>query len=172
MQFQVPQFIEVEDKIFGPLTLRQFLYLGGGIGICIVLYILIPIKIIAIFLAAPFIGLSIALAFYKINNKPFVFTLEAAVSYAMKNKLYIWKKVAKKPEVKKNEEETSGADSLITPRLSDSKLKDLAWSLDVNEKLSKQKISDRIGRQVAFAEEEKEAVEFQKNYDFGAKGHL
>src|SRR3989338_737591 len=26
MQFQVPQFIEVEDKIFGPLTLKQFFY--------------------------------------------------------------------------------------------------------------------------------------------------
>jgi len=28
MQFQVPQFIEIEDKIFGPLTLKQFLYFG------------------------------------------------------------------------------------------------------------------------------------------------
>ena len=27
MQYQVPQFIEVEDKIFGPLTFKQFLYI-------------------------------------------------------------------------------------------------------------------------------------------------
>ncbi|TSC80302.1 MAG: hypothetical protein G01um101429_152 [Parcubacteria group bacterium Gr01-1014_29] len=31
-QFQVPQFIEVEDKIFGPLTTKQFFYLLGGGG--------------------------------------------------------------------------------------------------------------------------------------------
>lgn len=30
MQFSVPQFIEVEDKIFGPLTLKQFLVLLFG----------------------------------------------------------------------------------------------------------------------------------------------
>ncbi len=29
-QFVVPQFIEVEDKIFGPITIRQFLILLGA----------------------------------------------------------------------------------------------------------------------------------------------
>ena len=51
MQFQVPQFIEVEDKIFGPLTLKEFLYLGGGIGMAVVLFIFVPFKIISIPLA-------------------------------------------------------------------------------------------------------------------------
>ena len=30
MQYQVPQFIEVEDKIFGPLTFKQLVYVVGG----------------------------------------------------------------------------------------------------------------------------------------------
>ena len=30
MQFQVPQFIETEDKVVGPLTLRQFMYIAGA----------------------------------------------------------------------------------------------------------------------------------------------
>lgn len=33
MQFQVPQFIEVEDKIFGPLTFKQFVYIAGGVAL-------------------------------------------------------------------------------------------------------------------------------------------
>jgi hypothetical protein len=37
-QFHVPQFIEVEDKIFGPLTLKQFLYVIGGAGIVFIMY--------------------------------------------------------------------------------------------------------------------------------------
>ncbi|TSC61742.1 MAG: SsrA-binding protein, partial [Parcubacteria group bacterium Athens0416_74] len=32
MQFQVPQFIEVEDKIVGPLTFKQFVFIAGGLG--------------------------------------------------------------------------------------------------------------------------------------------
>jgi len=32
MRFEVPQFIEVEDKIFGPFTWKQFIYLMGGEG--------------------------------------------------------------------------------------------------------------------------------------------
>ena len=32
MQFQVPQFIEIEDKIIGPFTVKQFIYLVGGAG--------------------------------------------------------------------------------------------------------------------------------------------
>jgi len=30
MQFNVPQFIETEDKLIGPFTLKQFLYLAAG----------------------------------------------------------------------------------------------------------------------------------------------
>ena len=127
MQFRVPQFIEVEDKIFGPFTFKQFLYLVGGLGLSFLLQRLLPIYIAIIFIA-PIIGLSLALAFYKINNKPFIFILESFVRYTFSNKLYIWKKVPKKL-VNKNievEKETE-----FVPKLSDSKLKDLSWSLDV-----------------------------------------
>ena len=43
MRFQVPQFIEVEDKIFGPLTLKQFIYVFGGGGLCFVFYTFLPL---------------------------------------------------------------------------------------------------------------------------------
>lgn len=167
MQFQVPQFIEVEDKIFGPLTLKQFIYLAGGIGIAILFYVLIPIKFIAIFLGTPFVVLGALLAFYKINNKPFANTLEAAVGYSMKSKLYIWKKTPKKIESKKTateREDEATIDNLISPRLSDSKLKELAWSLDVNEQVDRQKFRNLNPKLSQFANE-KEDVEFKKNFE-------
>jgi hypothetical protein len=43
MHYQVPQFIEIEDKIFGPLTLKQFIYLAGGVGLCLIFFSLLPI---------------------------------------------------------------------------------------------------------------------------------
>lgn len=136
MEFQVPQFIEVEDKLFGPLTIKQFVYLVGGAGMCYVIYSLLPIYI-AIFLMLPVGGLAVALAFYKINDKPFINVLEAAVYYLVKNKLYIWRKIPRKieSENKKNEVE-----AITAPRLSESRLKELAWSLDINEK-TEEKIS-------------------------------
>jgi hypothetical protein len=128
MRFQVPQFIEVEDKVFGPLTIKQFVYLVGGAGICFVLVKLLP-TFIGILIALPVAMLSLALAFYKINNKPFIFVLESAFKYVLNEKLYIWKKTEKKAQAAKQETEI---DSLLSvPKLADSKLKDLTWSLDV-----------------------------------------
>ena len=57
MQFQVPQFIEVEDKIFGPLTFKQFIYMGGGLSTAYVFWHLLPI-----YIAAPLILASVGLA--------------------------------------------------------------------------------------------------------------
>ena len=62
MEYQVPQFIEVEDKIIGPLTLKQFIYIAGASGLCIVFFVYLPI-IVALLLAAPVAGLAAALSF-------------------------------------------------------------------------------------------------------------
>ncbi len=127
MQFQVPQFIDIEDKIFGPFTFKQFIYLVGGAGLCFILYKLLPF-LIAVPIMLAVAAFSLALTFYKINNKPFIFIVQAWLGYALQNKLYIWKRgKKKKAEAKGEEPETES----LVPRLSDSKLKDLAWSLDV-----------------------------------------
>lgn len=133
MRFQVPQFIEVEDKIFGPLTIKQFLYVAGGGGICFMLYTYLNFYI-AILAIIPVAALSAALAFYKVNNQPFINIIEAGFKFMFANKLYIWKKQERKPEHK--ETDTSSVDALFVPKLSESKLKDLTWSLDINETLN------------------------------------
>jgi hypothetical protein len=91
MRFEVPQFIEIEDKIFGPLTWRQFLYLGGGIGGAVVIFLMLPL-IFFIIIGIPLALLSAALSFYPVNNRPFSYFLEALVNYATKQKLYLWRK--------------------------------------------------------------------------------
>ena len=81
MRFEVPQFIEVEDKVVGPLTWRQFIYLAGGIGICLIFYFALPFLVFLIF-GLPFGALAGFLAFHKINNRPFSVFLESFVKYA------------------------------------------------------------------------------------------
>ena len=89
MRFEVPQFIEIEDKIFGPLTWRQFLYLGGGIGMGVVLFLVAPF-LVFLFVGLPLAILAGALAFYPVNNRPFSFFLESIVNYMTGRKLYLW----------------------------------------------------------------------------------
>jgi len=133
MRFQVPQFIEVEDKIFGPLTFKQFIYVAGGVGICIIIFILLP-RFLAIVISLPIILFAAALAFYKFNDKPFINMVEAFVKYTFTNKLYIWKKEDKKPEAgSANQESRKPIEQVYVPKLSESKLKELTWSLDIKE---------------------------------------
>lgn len=136
MKYQVPQFIEVEDKIFGPFTFKQFIYLAGGAGICFVLYRTLPI-FFSIFLIVPLIAFTLALAFYRVNGQPFIKILEYAFFYLMNTKLYLWKKEASRQTAKKDGGEEGGRRSMTVPAVSQNKLKDLAWSLDIHEKVRK-----------------------------------
>ncbi len=137
MRFQVPQFTEIEDKIFGPLTLKQFIYLVGGAGGVFILYALLPFYLM-IPLAVPIGLFSMALAFYKVNNQPFIKVVENAFYYLISSKLYLWKKqeVKIKPAPEEKPEEKRQT-PLYMPKLTKTKLSDLAWSLDIKEKLSR-----------------------------------
>ncbi len=132
MRFQVPQFIEIEDKIFGPLTFKQFVYIAGGIGICVLLFTFLP-KFLAILISLPIALLSGALAFYKVNDKPFIHLIEAFFNYTMTNKLYIWKKEDKIIDNKQKTINNRPIEQIYVPKLSESKLKELTWSLDIKE---------------------------------------
>jgi hypothetical protein len=137
MQFQVPQFIEVEDQIFGPFTLRQFIYMAGGAGFTAMMVFLLPSLFLAVIISIPVAGLSAALAFYKINNRPLVELIQSMVAYYMNTNLYIWKP--------KDAVEIARAQAAIpkakavtqqptyTASASKNRLKDLAWSLDIKE---------------------------------------
>lgn len=91
MRFEVPQFIEIEDKIIGPLTWRQFIYIAGGVGILVLLYIFTPLMIF-VFIGIPFGVLAFTLAFHRVNNRPFSIFLESFFSYMTKKRLYLWRK--------------------------------------------------------------------------------
>ncbi|MEK7662308.1 MAG: PrgI family protein [Patescibacteria group bacterium] len=127
MQFRTPQFIEVEDKIFGPLTFRQFLYIVGGVGGAFLFYRILPI-FISVFAIAAILSFSMALAFYKVNGKPFILTVESFIKYTFSQKLYLWKKEFKMPAPGTT---IAPPEENLVPRLYDSKLKDLSWGLDV-----------------------------------------
>lgn len=126
MQFKVPQFIDIEDKIFGPLTFKQFAYLAGGAGLVYLTVRLLP-AYIALLVAPIFGGLALALAFVKYNEKPFIQILESFVRFYSKSRLYLWRKHSAPPQ----KIPPQAAAHPLDRTLSESKLRTLSWTLDV-----------------------------------------
>lgn len=108
MRFEVPQFIEIEDKIFGPLTWKQFIYVAGGSGVAAVLFFFTPFLIFLI-LGLPIAAFTFILSFYPVNNRPFSLFLEAAVKYLKGTKLYLWRKKGSGVYGKEPTEDTGAA---------------------------------------------------------------
>jgi hypothetical protein len=91
-QVTVPQFLDVEDKIIGPITVRQFIeMLVAGI----IIFIFYKIFDFSLFIVSGLFVSAIAVifAFVKINGQPFhIFVLNFILT--LKNpKLKVWKKV-------------------------------------------------------------------------------
>lgn len=132
MRFQVPQFIDVEDKIFGPLTLKQFIYLAGAGGLVFISFVFFP-RFLAIIIGGLAAALGLALAFYKVDNRPFIIILESAFNYILGTRLYLWKK-EEKPVTPNHDASTTGR-APVVPTVREGKLKNLAWNLDIRESI-------------------------------------
>lgn len=74
MQYKIPQNVQVEDKIVGPLTLKQLIILGVGGGITYVLYNYFGARYyLGAWVILPFLtgSLTLAVTFLKIGGIPF-----------------------------------------------------------------------------------------------------
>lgn len=88
-QYLVPQFIEVEDKIIGPITTRQFVQILVAILLAFVLYKTLAF-VYFIFFAFLDIGLMSTLAFARVNGRPIHFFLLNFVQTSKRPKLRVW----------------------------------------------------------------------------------
>jgi hypothetical protein len=128
MQFKVPQFIDVEDKLFGPFTFKQFVYMIGGGGMIFIAYKLLPFWIAVIFIL-PIGLLTFLLTFYRINNKPFSHYLQAGVVYFTSSRLYLWKQRLAKPGEGEVVPQSSKVSSI--PQSSGDRIRNISQDLDV-----------------------------------------
>lgn len=94
--FNVPQFVDIEDTIIGPLTLKQFFILVGGGMTLILLWWLFELWFV-ILAGVPIALILLAIVFVKIGGQPFPRIFLSWLSYRTKPKLYVWKKLIPKP---------------------------------------------------------------------------
>ncbi|MDP2696220.1 MAG: PrgI family protein [bacterium] len=97
-QYQVPQFIEAEDKIVGPLTLKQFLYIGAGAAVIFLTFFILKFFLWLI-LASVVAILSLAMAFVKYNGRPLPKIMVSAFQYFWSPRMYTWQREDTKIEV-------------------------------------------------------------------------
>ena len=131
-QFVVPQFIDVEDKIFGPITTRQFLILLSA-GLMLFIAFKLADTALFIFLTAIVGGLALVLAFVKINGQSFHYFLLNIVQTVRRPSRRVWYKSFTKAQLQ--ESIKSGKVAVVeavveVPRVSYNRLRDL--SLTVN----------------------------------------
>lgn len=92
MRFRVPQFIETEEKIVGPFTLKQFLWVGGAGALILIILQLGLNTFLAMFIAVIILALGGAMAFLKIDGEPMPFYLLRALTFMTGSKRYYFKK--------------------------------------------------------------------------------
>ncbi len=136
MNFTVPQFIEKEGKIVGPLTFKQFVFVGSAGGFCLFLYFMIPSLQVFIAITIFIMGIACALAFLKVEKIPLPIFIKNMFFFLFKPKVYLWKKknvppiIIEKPPVP---EEIQTAESSL--RVSKkSRLGDLFTRLETRKK--------------------------------------
>lgn len=99
MQFQVPQYYEVKEKIVGPLTIRQFLYLAAAGGLSFLLFFVLELWLWLV-LSALFVGLTASLAFVEINGRPLTKIIWSAFFYYWRPRLYLWQRAGESSQIR------------------------------------------------------------------------
>ena len=130
MMFNVPQFVDIEDKIAGPLTWKQLLWM---IGMGAVLLIILNTfdTALAIVIAIPVVLLFVALAFYKPNGFPLTSFIYQAVMFLFRPKVAIWERPVNVTPMKKEEKiVTESVAAAPHTGLTQDKLKELAHLID------------------------------------------
>ena len=87
----VPQFIDKEDKLVGPLTAKQLGWLAAGGGLLLISWNTLDMSSFVV--SALIIGIIFgALAFYRPYNQPLLSFLTSSLFFAFNPKVYIWKR--------------------------------------------------------------------------------
>lgn len=130
-QSTVPQFIDVEDKIIGPITVRQFIILIVG-GLIIFLEFKLSDMILFILLALPTLAFFGTLAFLRVNGVPFHYFILNALETFKKPKLRIWRRETEAHlERKESPEKVRPAPAFTTKKpLAASHLSDISLIID------------------------------------------
>ena len=111
MQYAVPQFIDVENKIIGPISVRQFVLMVVALGLIFVAFKVADFALF-IFITVIIVIFTAIFGFVKVNGRLFHYFILSLFQSMQNPHLRVWKKEAqlralrkaKKKETKKEVE--------------------------------------------------------------------
>lgn len=129
MMSSVPQFIDIEDKIAGPLTWKQ---LGWMIALGAILLLMFGIlnKVLAIILAIPMTLFFVALAFYRPNGIPMATFLGHGTMFLFRPKLAVWERPVAKMTTVKETSAPKKEEGVVVKEVNQEKIRALARMID------------------------------------------
>ncbi len=130
-QFVVPQFIDVEDKVIGPITTRQFIIIIVALIIMFIEYKLSDF-VLFLLLAVLTFGFSGLFAFLKVNGRPFYYFLLNVFQTMKRYQLRVWipEGVDKKPTIRKKNKTVKAPQFIGKEHISSSRLSELSLVVD------------------------------------------
>jgi len=145
-QYNIPQFVDSEDKIFGPITIRQFAVLAIGVVIGGFLWYFLQNNIELFFVSIlPVVGGTFAFAFVKINGQNFDVFLTNVAIFIIKPKLFLWSRDVDptRSVLKMTVQKKKASYMRLKNEYSQSRVEEVAWTLDsYGEKTVIQDISE------------------------------
>ncbi len=99
MRFQVPQFVDIEDRIIGPLTIKQFAFYMMAAMIIGILYVAVSLGLLIV-LALPIVGVAVLFAHARFYGQPFARVLYNGMNYALGSKLYLWRRTDRPDKIR------------------------------------------------------------------------
>ena len=129
MLFNVPQYIDVEDKIAGPLTAKQLGWMIGMGAALLVMWNTVPKGYFWVF-AIPAICLFVALAFYRPYNLPLVSFVSHTFAFLLRPKVYLWDRPSVTPTLPARASKEQSQEKTGTGAPTSGKIKELSEILD------------------------------------------
>ncbi|HTL39371.1 MAG TPA: PrgI family protein [Methylomirabilota bacterium] len=130
MQFAVPQFTDVEDKLIGPFTLKQFLIVMASGGLILMFWSILHLSFFFFIFALPTAFLGIGLAFGKFNGRPVFLYLGSFLSFFSKPQVRVFKREEPTVVMKMTTKKPVKPTEPIITEGTESRLKKLAYLLD------------------------------------------
>lgn len=130
--FNIPQFIDVEDKIVGPLTAKQLGWIAAGGVVLLVLWSKLDLS--AFIMAALIVGFIFGmLAFYRPHNQPLIMFIFSIFAFFFRPKMYIWRRVTEAEKAKKKATNKTTATAIAHKEISENKIEEISSMLDIKK---------------------------------------
>ncbi len=129
MIFNVPQFIDVEDKIAGPFTAKQLLWMFAMGGVLLIIWTLFE-KTVFYVMVVPVALVFLALAFYRPQGVPLIKFIFFGLAFLFQPKIYSWKRLPKVKKIEQPAKKESLANRKTEKKITPDYIKSLAKTID------------------------------------------